>query len=165
MAKPAIFAIDDDPEVLQAIEHDLRRYYGKHYRVLRAHSGDVALETLKQLKLRNEAVALFVVDQRMPHMSGTDFLIEAMKLFPEAPRVLLTAYADTEAAIKAINTVKIDYYMVKPWSPPEQIFIPCWMISSMNGNPPIIRPSRVFVSLDIAGHLYLTRSKIFWHAT
>ena len=124
MAKPAIFAIDDDPEVLQAIEHDLRRHYGKHYRVLRAHSGDVALETLKQLKLRNEAVALFVVDQRMPHMSGTDFLIEAMKLFPEAPRVLLTAYADTEAAIKAINTVKIDYYMVKPWSPPEQNLYP-----------------------------------------
>jgi thioredoxin reductase (NADPH) len=124
MAKPAIFAIDDDPEVLRAIEHDLRQYYGNHYRVLRAHSGEVALETLKQLKLRNEVVALFVVDQRMPHMSGNDFLIEAMKLFPEARRVLLTAYADTDAAIKAINAVKIDYYMVKPWSPPEQNLYP-----------------------------------------
>jgi thioredoxin reductase (NADPH) len=124
MARPVIFAIDDDPAVLQAIEHDLRRHYGSHYRILRAHSGAVALETLKQLKLRNEVVALFVVDQRMPHMSGTDFLSEAMKLFPESARVLLTAYADTEAVIKAINTVKIDYYMVKPWSPPEQNLYP-----------------------------------------
>jgi len=124
MARPVIFAIDDDPIVLQAIEHDLRRYYGNHYRVLRAHSGAVALETLKQLKLRNEVVALFVVDQRMPHMSGTDFLTEAMQLFPEAVRVLLTAYADTDAAIKAINIVKIDYYMVKPWNPPEQNLYP-----------------------------------------
>jgi thioredoxin reductase (NADPH) len=124
MARPVIFAIDDDPEVLQAIEHDLRRQYGSKYRVLRAHSGAVALETLKQLKLRNEVVALFIVDQRMPHMSGTDFLTEAMQLFPDAARILLTAYADTEAAIKAINTVKIDYYMVKPWSPPEQNLYP-----------------------------------------
>jgi thioredoxin reductase (NADPH) len=124
MARPVIFAIDDDPAVLQAIEHDLRRHYGSHYRVLRAHSGAVALETLKQLKLRNEVVALFVVDQRMPHMSGTDFLSEAMQLFPEAARVLLTAYADTDAAIKAINIVQIDYYMVKPWSPPEQNLYP-----------------------------------------
>ncbi len=124
MAKPVIFAIDDDSAVLQAIEHDLRRHYGHHYRVLRAISGKIALETLKQLKMRNEVVALFVVDQRMPHMSGTDFLTEAIQLFPESARVLLTAYADTEAAIKAINTVKIDYYMVKPWSPPEQNLYP-----------------------------------------
>lgn len=124
MAKPVIFTIDDDPEVLRAIEHDLRRHYGNKFRVLRASSGQVALETLKQLKLRNEVVALFVVDQRMPKMSGTDFLIEAIKLFPDARRVLLTAYADTDAAIKAINTARIDYYLVKPWSPPEQNLYP-----------------------------------------
>ncbi len=124
MARPVIFTIDDDPEVLRAIEHDLRRHYGNTFRVLRANSGVVALETLKQLKLRNEVVALFVVDQRMPQMSGTEFLTEAIRLFPDAKRVLLTAYADTEAAIKAINTARIDYYLVKPWSPPEQNLYP-----------------------------------------
>ena len=124
MARPVIFTIDDDPEVLRAIEHDLRRHYGNTFRVLRANSGAMALETLKQLKLRNEVVALFVVDQRMPKMSGTDFLTEAIKLFPAAKRVLLTAYADTEAAIKAINTTRVDYYLVKPWSPPEQDLYP-----------------------------------------
>lgn len=124
MARPAIFTIDDDPEVLRAIEHDLRRHYGNTFRILRASSGALALETLKQLKLRNEVVALFVVDQRMPQMSGTDFLVEAIKLFPDARRVLLTAYADTDAAIKAINAARIDYYLVKPWSPPEQNLYP-----------------------------------------
>jgi thioredoxin reductase (NADPH) len=124
MARPVIFTIDDDPEVLRAIEQDLRRHYGNNFRVLRANSGAVALETLKQLKLRNEVVALFVVDQRMPQMSGTEFLIEALKLFPDAKRVLLTAYADTDAAIQAINTARIDYYLVKPWSPPEQNLYP-----------------------------------------
>jgi thioredoxin reductase (NADPH) len=124
MARPAIFTIDDDPEVLRAIERDLRRHYGNTFRVLRASSGAVAIETLKQLKLRNEVVALFVVDQRMPQMSGTDFLVEAIKLFPDAKRVLLTAYADTDAAIKAINAARIDYYLVKPWSPPEQNLYP-----------------------------------------
>ena len=106
MAKPIIFTIDDDPEVLRAIEHDLRRRYGATYRVLRANSGQSALETLKQVKLRNEAIALFLVDQRMPVMSGTQFLEEAIQLFPEAKRALLTAYADTDAAIQAINIAK-----------------------------------------------------------
>lgn len=120
MAKPVLFAIDDDPDVLRTLERDLRHRYSDRFRVLHAHGGSAALETLKQLKLRNGTVALFLVDQRMPHMSGTEFLEEAMKLFPEAKRVLLTAYADTEAAIRAINVVGIDYYLMKPWNPPEQ---------------------------------------------
>jgi len=106
-SKPALLTVDDD-QVLRA-ERDLRREYGDRFRVLQADSGTTALEALKQLKLRNDPVALFLVDQRMPQMSGVEFLEEAMKLFPEAKRVLLTAYADTDAAIHAINSVKTDY--------------------------------------------------------
>lgn len=123
-SKPILFTIDDDPEVLRAVERDLRREYGSTYRVLRADSGTSALETLKQLKLRNDRVALFVVDQRMPRMSGVEFLEEAIKLFPEAKRTLLTAYADTDAAIRAINSIKVDYYLMKPWDPPEERLYP-----------------------------------------
>lgn len=123
-AKPAIITVDDDPEVLQAVARDLRREYGNRFRVLRADSGTTALDVLKQLELRNEPVALFLVDQRMPKMSGVEFLEQAMELFPEAKRVLLTAYADTDAAIRAINTVKIDYYLLKPWDPPEERLYP-----------------------------------------
>jgi len=124
MAKPVILAVDDDPEVLQAVSRDLRREYGDRFRVLRADSGATALEALQQVKLRNEPVAQFVVDQRMPQMSGVEFLEQAIKLFPEAKRVLLTAYADTEAAIRAINTAQIDYYLLKPWDPPEERLYP-----------------------------------------
>jgi thioredoxin reductase (NADPH) len=119
MGKPVLFTIDDDLEVLAAVERDLRKQFGSRFRVIRADKGETALEALKQLKLRNEEVALFLSDQRMPGMTGVEFLEQAMEVFPRAKRVLLTAYADTDAAIKAINQVKIDYYLMKPWEPPE----------------------------------------------
>jgi thioredoxin reductase (NADPH) len=124
MAKPVLFAIDDDPEVLRAVERDLRHEYGEHYRVMRASSGPSALEALEQLKVRGTPLALFLVDQRMPHMTGVEFLEKAIPLFPTAKRALLTAYADTDAAIRAINTARIDYYLLKPWDPPEQRLYP-----------------------------------------
>ena len=123
-SKPALLTVDDDPQVLQAVARDLRREYGDRFRVLRADSGATALEVLKQLELRNESPALFLVDQRMPQMSGVEFLEQAMELFPDTKRVLLTAYADTDAAIRAINTVKIDHYLLKPWDPPEERLYP-----------------------------------------
>jgi thioredoxin reductase (NADPH) len=123
-AKPVLMTVDDDTDVLRAIERDLRRQYGGEYRVLRADSGQSALDALKQLQQRNETVALFLVDQRMPQMSGVEFLQQARPLFPEARRVLLTAYADTDAAIQAINSVQIDHYLLKPWDPPEQNLYP-----------------------------------------
>jgi thioredoxin reductase (NADPH) len=124
MAKPALLTVDDDAEVLRAIERDLRSRYSKDYRVLRADSGQAALEMLGQLKTRNDSVALLLVDQRMPNMSGVAFLTEAMKIFPDAKRVMLTAYADTDAAIKAINEAKIQHYLLKPWDPPDQNLYP-----------------------------------------
>src|SRR5580692_9423044 len=124
MPKPAILTVDDDPEVLRAIERDLRQRYADRYRILRADSGKAALEALDQLKKRNDPVALFLVDQRMPQMTGVAFLTEAMKLYPKAKRVLLTAYADTDAAIKAINEVQIQNYLLKPWDPPETKLYP-----------------------------------------
>jgi thioredoxin reductase (NADPH) len=124
MAKPVILTVDDDPEVLQAVARDLRREYGNRFRVLRAESGAIGLEALQQLKLRNEPVALFLVDQRMPQMSGVEFLEQALQLFPDTKRALLTAYADTDAAIRAINTTQIDYYLMKPWDPPEERLYP-----------------------------------------
>src|SRR5215213_5706564 len=127
--KPVLFAIDDDPEVLRAVERDLRRRYargrnGDGYRVLRANSADSALDTLGQLKLRGASVALFLVDQRMPRTTGVKFLEETRDLYPEAKKVLLTAYADTDAAIKAINDIGLDYYLQKPWDPPEENLYP-----------------------------------------
>ncbi|WP_414564789.1 MULTISPECIES: FAD-dependent oxidoreductase [unclassified Anabaena] len=124
MAKPVLITIDDDPQVLQAIERDLRREYSENFRVLRADSGQAALEALKKLKLRNQPVALLLVDQRMPNMTGVEFLEQAMEIFPDAKRALLTAYADTDEAIRAINKAKIDYYLMKPWTPPEQGLFP-----------------------------------------
>jgi thioredoxin reductase (NADPH) len=124
MAKPVILTVDDDPEVLQAVARDLRHQYGDRFRIIRADSGMSAVEVIHQLKLRNEAVALFLVDQRMPHMSGVEFLEQAMAVFPDAKRALLTAYADTDAAIRAINSVRIDYYLLKPWDPPEERLYP-----------------------------------------
>ena len=103
MSKPAILTVDDDAEVLQAIARDLRQQYGDRYRIVRANSGQDALEAVQQLKLRNDTVALFLADQRMPQMSGVEFLEQATAVFPEAKRALLTAYADTDAAIRAIN--------------------------------------------------------------
>jgi thioredoxin reductase (NADPH) len=124
MAKPIIFTIDDDPSVLNSVERDLRSHYGQAYRILPIDSGQAALDYLKKLEQRNEMVALFLVDQRMPEMSGTEFLLEAIKAYPQAKRVLLTAYADTQAAIDSINEVGLDYYLMKPWHPPEERLYP-----------------------------------------
>lgn len=124
MNKPIIFAIDDDPQVLRAIQRDLRGKYRMDFRVLSTNSPKEALETLPELKKKGETVALFLSDQRMPEMIGVDFLEQAKKTFPEAKRVLLTAYSDTDAAIKAINEVQLDYYLLKPWDPPEEKLFP-----------------------------------------
>ena len=123
-AKPVILAVDDDADVLRLIKSDLRKQYGHDYRVLSADGGQAALDALLELQKRGEPVALLVVDQRMPGMGGVDFLEQAIKLFPTCKRILLTAYADTEAAIKAINKVKTDYYLLKPWDPPEEQLYP-----------------------------------------
>jgi thioredoxin reductase (NADPH) len=120
MSKPVIWTVDDDPDVLRAVERDLRRHYGDRYRVISADSGTSALEATKQLKLRNDPIALFLVDQRMPNMSGVEFLEKSIELYPDAKRALLTAYADTDAAIRAINNAHIDHYLIKPWDPPEE---------------------------------------------
>ncbi len=124
MDKPYLLTLDDDKEVLRAVERDLRSEYGADYRVVRADSGAAAMEVLSELKRRGEPSALFLVDQRMPGMSGVEFLEKAVDLYPEAKRVLLTAYADTDAAIRAINEVHIDYYLLKPWDPPEEKLYP-----------------------------------------
>ncbi len=124
MAKPVLLTVDDDQEVLRAIERDLRRKYASDYRVLRAESGPAAMEIVRELKVRNNSVALFLVDQRMPGLSGVEFLEQAMTLYPDAKRVLLTAYADTDAAIAAINEAGIDHYLLKPWHPPEENLYP-----------------------------------------
>jgi len=116
--------VDDDPEVLRGIERDLRRRYSKEYRILRADSGQAALEALRQIRDRKEDVALLLADQRMPEMDGVTFLNAARELHPEARRVLLTAYADTDAAIKAINDVRLHHYLLKPWDPPEEHLFP-----------------------------------------
>ena len=124
MPKPILLAIDDDISVLEAVVQYLRRNYGQNYRIIRAASGQAALDICKQLQERKETIALFLSDQRMPGMTGVDFLQQAMVAYPEAKRVLLTAYADTEAAIRAINAAKIHYYLNKPWDPPEEKLYP-----------------------------------------
>src|SRR6202142_2501741 len=124
MAKPILLSVDDDPDVLRAIERDLRTKYGAEFRVIGSDSPEGALTLLKQLKLRNDSVALLVADQRMPHMDGVAFLQEAMHIFPEAKRALLTAYADTNAAISAINQASINYFFLKPWDPPTEHLYP-----------------------------------------
>jgi thioredoxin reductase (NADPH) len=149
MPKPVILTVDDDPNVLAAVARDLRRRYAEQYRVLRADSGAAALEALRELRQRGEHVALFLVDQRMPYMSGVEFLAEAIKLFPKARRALLTAYADTAAAIQAINAASVHYYLLKPWDPPEEQLYPVlddllddWMAES----------GPIFEGLRIIGH-------------
>jgi thioredoxin reductase (NADPH) len=121
---PVILVVDDEPTVLAAVARDLRQGFGERYRIVRAGSGEEALEVLRELVRRGEQVALLVVDQRMPGLSGTDYLVRARELVPTAKRVLLTAYADTEAAIQAINEVDLDYYLLKPWDPPEDKLFP-----------------------------------------
>ena len=124
MARPILLAVDDDVSVLEAVVQDLRRQYGATYRILRAASAQAALDTLAQLKARQEPVALICSDQRMPGMTGVEFLERSRELYPDARRVLLTAYADTEAAIQAINSARIHYYLNKPWDPPEDKLYP-----------------------------------------
>ncbi|MCB0161821.1 MAG: response regulator, partial [Caldilineaceae bacterium] len=124
MPAPTILIVDDEPQVLNAVERDLRRHYRREYRIVKAGSGAEALTVTQQLKQRNDPVALFLVDQRMPNMTGTEFLNEARAFYPDARKVLLTAYADTEAAIASINRIGLDYYLMKPWDPPEQNMYP-----------------------------------------
>src|SRR6202521_2530732 len=124
MAKPIVLTVDDDSDVLRAIERDLRSKYGAEYRVMASDSPEGALDLLRQLKLRNDSVALLLADQRMPHMDGVTFLQEATGIFPEAKRALLTAYADTNAAISAINQANINYFFLKPWDPPAEHLYP-----------------------------------------
>src|SRR3978361_1264558 len=124
MARPILLAVDDDTSVLEAVVHDLRKKYAQEYRIVRAASGQAALDTCKQLKERGDAVALFLSDQRMPGMTGVAFPSRASTIKPDAKRVWLPAYADTEAAIRAINTAKINYYLNKPWDPPEEKLYP-----------------------------------------
>ncbi len=124
MGKPVLLSVDDDPGVSRAVARDLRRRYGEDHRVLRASSADEALEALRELKLRGDRVAAMLADYRMPNMNGVEFLERAMDLFPRARRALLTAYADTDAAIQAINVVDVDFYLLKPWDPPEEKLYP-----------------------------------------
>ncbi|MBL8215634.1 MAG: FAD-dependent oxidoreductase [Bryobacterales bacterium] len=149
MTKPSILTVDDDPNVLRSVERDLRKRYGQEYRILRAASGEEALDALRKLKLRNEPVALLIADQRMPGMDGVTFLAGALQVFPDARRALLTAYADTDAAIKAINDVKIDHYLLKPWDPPEERLYPVLddLLEDWRGN---YRPP--FEGIRIVGH-------------
>jgi thioredoxin reductase (NADPH) len=124
MAKPIILTVDDEPHVLNAVARDLQAHYQDEYRIVKASSGPEALQTAQEFKRRNVPIALFLVDQRMPAMSGVEFLEEAIKLYPEAQKVLLTAYADTDAAIASINSIDLDYYLMKPWDPPEERLYP-----------------------------------------
>src|SRR5829696_2820166 len=155
VARPAILTIDDDPSVSRAVARDLRRKYGEGYRIVRAESGPQALEALREIKLRGEQVAVLLADYRMPQMSGIEFLEQAMDLFPLARRVLLTAYADTDAAIQAINVVDLDHYLLKPWDPPEEKLYPvvdalleAWTAADR-------RPAR---EIRVIGHRWSSRS-------
>ena len=157
MAKPIILTVDDEPQVLNAIERDLRQHYRNDYRIMKVNSGIEALETVQQLKARNAPIGLFLADQRMPNMSGTEFLAEAMKLYPEARKVLLTAYADTEAAIASINTIGLDYYLMKPWHPPEQNLYPVLDDLLEDWLATVQLP---FEGIRVAGTLWSARSHI-----
>ncbi|MDF2760478.1 MAG: response regulator receiver protein, partial [Thermomicrobiales bacterium] len=155
--KPIILTVDDDTEVLQAIARDVRRGFGEHFRVIRAESGDRALDVLRQLRLANESVALMLVDQRMPGLSGIEMLAEAKQLFPDAKKALLTAYADTDAAITAINEVRLDYYLVKPWDPPEERLFPVlddMLDDWMADHPP------EFKGIRVIGHRWSQESHV-----
>src|SRR5579859_328902 len=122
--RPVIVTVDDDPSVSRAIARDLRRRYGERNRIVRAESGEQALDALRQMKLRGDQVAIILADYRMPGLTGIEFLERAMDIYPFARRVLLTAYADTSAAIDAINIVDLDHYLLKPWDPPEEKLYP-----------------------------------------
>jgi CheY-like chemotaxis protein len=164
MAKPILLTVDDDADVVRGIEPDLRSHYGAQYRVLASDSPEGALDLLNQLKLRSDSVALLLADQRMPRMDGGQFLQKAREIFPEAKRALLTAYADTNAAISAINEAGINYFFLKPWDPPEEHLYPQlddllddWQASY---RPPL-RASGFWVH---AGRPALTSCAISWRA-
>jgi thioredoxin reductase (NADPH) len=155
MKKPILLVVDDDPQVLRAVVRDLRNKYANEYRILNTASANEALESLKELKNKNETVALFLSDQRMPEMLGVDFLRQAKTFFPDAKRILLTAYSDIEAAIRAINDVQLDYYLTKPWDPPEEKLFPAineqledWLAGHMP----------TFQGIRIAGYQWSPRS-------
>src|SRR5215471_6597152 len=122
--RPAIMTVDDDPDVSRAVARDLRRQYGAQHRIVRAESAAAGLDALRQMKLRGDLVAVILADYRMPELNGIEFLERAMDVYPAARRALLTAYADTGAAIDAINVVDLDYYLLKPWDPPEEKLYP-----------------------------------------
>ena len=124
MEKPIILCVDDDPNVLSAVNRDMQARYGKNYRVVPINLGEAAVDFAEQSLQKGRQIALFIADQRMPQMTGVEFLAKARMIFPAARRVLLTAYADTEASIEAINTVGLDYYLLKPWNPPEEKLFP-----------------------------------------
>jgi thioredoxin reductase (NADPH) len=153
--RASILTVDDDVGVSRAVARDLRRQYGERFRIVRAESGADALDALKEMKLRSEQVALLLADYRMPNMSGIEFLEEAMDLFPHARRVLLTAYADTDAAIQAINVVDVDHYLLKPWDPPEEKLYPVLdgLIQAWSADP-----ERPVVETRVIGHRWSRRS-------
>lgn len=155
MRLPIILSIDDDPQVLQAIQHDLRQQYRKQYRILATSSAREALESLTELKKKGEEVALFLSDQRMPDMNGVQFLTEARKVFPDAKRALLTAYSDIDAAVRAINEVQLDYYIAKPWDPPQEKLYPILddLLSDWQSN---YRPA--FDGLKLIGYQFSPQS-------
>ena len=155
MPKPVLLTVDDDPEVLRAVERDLRKRYAERYRIVRADSGASALQSLQTLKKRHEAVALLLVDQRMPEMSGVEFLNKALAIYPDAKRVLLTAYADTDAAIQAINEARIHHYLLKPWDPPEEQLYPV-LDDLLEDWQAGYRP--VFDGVRVLGHRWSPRS-------
>ena len=124
MIKPVILCVDDDPNVLSSVNRDLQNRYAKDFRIVAINSGEQAIDFMKKSLQTEGQIALFLADQRMPQMTGVEFLYKARMVFPAAKRVLLTAYADTEASIQAINTVGLDYYLLKPWSPPEEKLFP-----------------------------------------
>src|SRR5215472_15265858 len=155
MPKPVLLTVDDDPEVLRSIERDLRKRYADRYRVLRADSGATAIGSLETLKRRHEAVALLLADQRMPEMSGVDFIGRAIESYPDAKRVLLTAYADTDAAIQAINHARIQHYLLKPWDPPEEHLYPV-IDDLLEDWQATYRPA--FDGVRIIGHRWSPRS-------
>ena len=155
MTKPVILVVDDDHEVLAAVERDLRQHYRQGYRVVAAKTSHQALETAQELKKRGTPIALFLIDQRMPEMTGTELLREVRKLHPDAKRTLLTAYADSEAAIAAINEVGLDYYLMKPWDPPEQRLYP--LLDDLLGDWSA-RAKPVFEGLRIVGSRFSPRS-------
>jgi len=155
MVKPIVMTIDDEPHVLNAVARDLQARYQKEHRIVKAPSGSEALEAVREFKRRGTPIALFLVDQRMPGMSGVEFLQEAIKLYPESKRVLLTAYADTAAAIASINTIDLDYYLMKPWDPPEDRLYPVLddLLADWSANVPV-----PYDGIRVAGTLWSATS-------